>query len=208
VTDLSTTIAPKSDQLNADDLIPGPITITITGVRQGSSPEQPIAVEHDSGRPWMPCKSMRRVLVHVWGADGNRYVGRSLTLYRDPAVKFGGMAVGGIRISHMSDMAAAVTVALTETRASRKPFTVKPLVIERQQPTQDVAAWGRKLAADLDACTDQAGVDAIATRPDVIEALQTAPDRLRARINELIAAAIKRVAPDDGWPGPETGEEL
>jgi hypothetical protein len=32
--DLSDTIAPKSDQLNADDLIGGPRTITITGIKK------------------------------------------------------------------------------------------------------------------------------------------------------------------------------
>jgi hypothetical protein len=33
--------APKTDQLNADSLIAGPITVTITGVRGTDSPEQP-----------------------------------------------------------------------------------------------------------------------------------------------------------------------
>ncbi len=37
------------------------------------------------------------------------------------------MAVGGIRISHMSDIAEPITMALTATKGSRKPFTVRPL---------------------------------------------------------------------------------
>jgi hypothetical protein len=131
MTDLAPTIDPKSDQLNADDLIAGSRTVRITKVSANpQSMEQPISIffEGDNGKPYKPCKSMRRVLVHAWGRDGSAFVGRSLTLYRDPAVKFGGLEVGGIRISHMSDIAQPITMALTVTRASRKPFTVLPLV--------------------------------------------------------------------------------
>ena len=129
MTDLTKTIIPKSDQLNADDMI-GDKTILakITKVSLAAG-EQPIAINYDGdgGKPYMPCKSMRRVLVNCWGSDGNQYIGRSMTLYRDPAVKFGGLEVGGIRISHLSHIKEPVTMALTATRASRKPFTVKPL---------------------------------------------------------------------------------
>ncbi len=130
MTDLSQTIAPKSDQLNSDDLIAGPMTIKITKVSANpGSPEQPISLffEGDGGKPYKPCKSMRRVLVNTWGSDGNKFPGRSMTLYRDPAVKFGGFDVGGIRISHMTDIAKPVTMALTASKANRKPFTVQPL---------------------------------------------------------------------------------
>lgn len=133
MTDLSQTIAPKSDQLNADDLIGGPRTIKVTRVSSMREPDQPIAIyfEGDGGKPYKPGKSMRRVLVRVWGNDGAAYAGRRMTLYRDDSVQFGGVAVGGIRISHMSDIDENVTLPLTVTRASRKPFTVKPLAAER-----------------------------------------------------------------------------
>lgn len=137
MTDLSTTIEPKSDQLNSDDLISGPITIRITKVSANpSSAEQPISVyfEGDQGKPYKPCKSMRRVLVNTWGSDGSRYVGRSMMLYRDPSVRFGGLEVGGTRISHMSDIEKPITMALTASRANRKPFTVQPLVVATSQP--------------------------------------------------------------------------
>lgn len=134
MTDLRATIIPKSDQLNADDLIAGAKTIKITKVSLAAG-DQPVAInyEGDGGKPYLPCKSMRRVLVNVWGSDGSEYVGRSLTLYRDEKVVFGGLAVGGIRISHMSHIDKDVTMALTATRASRKPFTVKPLVVSQDQ---------------------------------------------------------------------------
>lgn len=132
--DLSPTIIAKSDQLNADDLLGGPITVTIQSVRAGN-PDQPIAIgyEGDNGRPYYPCKSMRRVLVNVWGADGQSYVGKRLTLYRDPAVKFGGIAVGGIRISHMSGLTKDMPIALQIKRGSKALYTVKPLRETAQQ---------------------------------------------------------------------------
>ena len=132
--DLGATIAPKSDQLNADDLIVGPRTILVTAVKARASTgqgDQPVAVhfEGDNGKPYLPCKSMRRVLVHVWGRDGGAYVGRSMTLFRDESVVFGGAAVGGIRISHMSEMTRSVTLSLTASKAARKPYVVQPLVV-------------------------------------------------------------------------------
>lgn len=128
--DMTAAIVPKSDQINADDLLAAPITIHITGVNIKPGTEQPVAISFsgDNGKPWKPCKSMSRVLVAAWGADAKKYVGRSVTLYRDPAVKWAGMEVGGIRISHMSDIENPITMALTATKGSRKPYTVRPLV--------------------------------------------------------------------------------
>lgn len=141
MTDLSKTIAPKSDQLNADDLIGGPITVTVRDVQGKEDPQQPISIfyEGDNGKPYKPCKSMRRILVKVWGKDGKAYAGRAMTLWCDPDVTFGGMKVGGIRISHVSHIDQDTTVALTASKSVRKPFTVKRLQVQQQQqgPTPD-----------------------------------------------------------------------
>jgi hypothetical protein len=127
--DMRQAIIPKSDQLNADDLIAGEMTITITGVTVKGGQEQPVSISFagDNGKPYKACKSMCRVMVAAWGPDSSKYVGRSMTLYRDPKVKWGGMEVGGIRISHMSDIDGSQTMALTMTRGSKKAYTVKPL---------------------------------------------------------------------------------
>ena len=55
------------DQLNADDLIGGPRTITVTRVSKMKEPDQPIAIyfEGDGGKPYKPGKSMRRVLLRT-----------------------------------------------------------------------------------------------------------------------------------------------
>lgn len=127
--DMTSAIVPKSDQINADDLISGPRTIRIEAVNISPGADQPVSIrfEGEAGKVWRPCKSMSRVLVSAWGADAKAYVGRSVTLYRDPTVKWGGMQVGGIRISHMSDIDRQMTMALTETKGKRAPFVVKPL---------------------------------------------------------------------------------
>lgn len=135
--DMTRTIEPRSDQLNADDLMAGPVTVTITGVTRGT-PEQPVNVElaEYPGRPYRPAKSMRRVLVAAWGKDSSVYAGRRLTLYRDPRVRFGREEVGGIRISHLSHITAPMTVMLTVTRGRRAPFTVQPLP-DDETPRED-----------------------------------------------------------------------
>lgn len=129
MSDMAQVIVPKSDQLNADDLIAGPRTITITGVTIRGGQEQPVSIsfEGDNGKPYKACKSMCRVMVTAWGPDSKQYVGRSMTLYRDQSVKWGGMEVGGIRISHMSHIDSQITMALTMTKGSRKPYVVKPM---------------------------------------------------------------------------------
>src|ERR1035441_7564104 len=148
--DMSATIAPKSDQLNADDLIVGPRTVTITGVTPGDNPDQPaniISAEFGDGRPFKPCKSMRRVMVTVWGPDASAYVGRRMTLYREPGVRFGTQEVGGIRISHISHLDKRVTLALTVTRGKRASFSVEPLPSAPATITADTAAeFERRIA--------------------------------------------------------------
>ncbi len=143
--DIAATCAPKSDQLNADDLIAGPRTITITAVKLAAE-DQPVAIhfQGDDGKPWKPCKSMRRVLMRAWGADGAQYVGKSATLFLEPGVRFGGAEVGGIRISHLSHIDKSLTMALTVTRASKKAYTVKPLAMPEtvsEMPVEVDQAW-------------------------------------------------------------------
>lgn len=152
--DMSSVITPRSDQLNADSLIAGPMTITIREVAIRPGTEQPVSIffEGDDGNPWKPCKSMSRVMVAVWGPDAKVYNGRSLTLYRDASVKWGGMEVGGIRISHMTNMDGPMTMALTATKGSRKPYTVQPLKMGKptSQLTVETAQQALTNAKNMD----------------------------------------------------------
>lgn len=146
--DLTESIAPKSDQLNAEDLLTGPRTFTIDNVSAGSV-EQPVDVHllEFPGRPYRPSKSMRRVMVNAWGKEASGYVGRRLTLYRDPEITFGREKVGGIKISHLSNIEKRITVALTVTRGKRAQFTVEPLP---DAPPAAVVPTAEQVAASTD----------------------------------------------------------
>lgn len=205
--DMTATIAPKSDQMNADDLIGGPRTITITRVtgNEGNA-EQPVNVfyQGDDNKPFRPCKSMRRVMVKVWGADASQYVGKSMTLYRDPKVKWGGMEVGGIRISHMSGLTKPEVMALTETRSARKPYTVQPLKdAPAQKPTAEdpraaAEGWADRFMKAAKACTTLDALDALkakhAARLDDLGGKH--PD-LRAECDRVIGEVEGFVGSDD-----------
>ncbi len=130
VSDLRSTIVPKSDQLNSEQLLTGDMTITVTDVRIGNE-EQPVVVhyEGENGRPYKPCKTMRTLLIFAWGEDGRAWVGKSMTVYNDPAVRFGGMDVGGIRISHLSDIEGEIKVNLTATRGKKSLHTIQKLTV-------------------------------------------------------------------------------
>jgi hypothetical protein len=138
IEDLTSTVIPRSDQLNADQLITGPMEVTVTKVILGSSEEQPVVVhyENDGGRPFKPSKTMRRVMILAWGADGRAWAGKSMRLYHDPAVKFGGSEVGGIRISHMSHIDKDIKVSLTATKGKKVLWDIKRMAAQQQQQQQ------------------------------------------------------------------------
>lgn len=149
--DIAATTEPKSDQQNFDDYVAGPKTVTITEVRQGTA-EQPVEVhlEEFPGRPYKPSKSMRRVLIAAWGPEAKAYAGRRMTLYGDPTVRFGGAVLGGIKISHLSDIDKPLSVQLTVTRGKRAPHSVQPLPDAPAEPSpeqvanatrEEVSAW-------------------------------------------------------------------
>lgn len=217
--DMAKTVVPKSDQLNADDLIAGPRTIVVTGIRGLDNAEQPIAIsfDGDGGKSFRPCKSMRRVLIHCWGADGSKYVGRAMTLFCDPEVQYGGMKVGGIRISHMSHIERETVMALTATKAKRKPYVVHPLAMPDPQHPQQAATQapqtGDKQAAATErvvaqmaaaaSVVDVAAVFADAARKDWrAKIANTRPD-LAARIDEAERAALDRIEAADAVAGED-----
>lgn len=141
--DISDTLAPRSDQLNAEDLLTGPRVFEIEKVTKGSV-EQPVEIHLVGmpGRPFKPSKTVRRILVAAWGAEASNYTGRRMMLYRDPAVKFGGMDVGGIRVSALSHIEKRITLALTVTRGKRAPYVVDPLKDEPAPASKQPSAAG------------------------------------------------------------------
>lgn len=155
---LAEALAPKSDQLNADDLIAGPRVLKLTAARimkDGRDIKIVLNYEGDNGKPWKPCKTMGRAMVMAWTiTDPEQFAGKSVRVYRDPTVRFGDQGeVGGIRISHMSHLAKAAKVKLTVSQGKKGEFTFNPLVVEvaGDALTIDMARAAIEAAADLDA---------------------------------------------------------
>ncbi len=150
--DMMKTIVPKSDQLNADDLVGGhTITIKINRAEVKETGEQKVSLgyEGDKGKPYKPGKMMCHVLINLYGKSSKNYIGKSITLYRDDAVTFGPNQVGGVRISHASHIEHSRTIIVPVSKGVRKPFTVKPLVIA-EQPTADEMIASIEQAKTLD----------------------------------------------------------
>jgi hypothetical protein len=131
--DISKAIVTKSDQLNAVDLIGGPITVTVTGISVSSDPQQPIALSITGHQPYKPCKTMSRLLMAMWGTDGRAWKGRRLTLFRDPDVTYGKESVGGIRIAAASHIVGEFEMTLPVGRARFARFIVQPLETEKSE---------------------------------------------------------------------------
>lgn len=125
--DITDTLAPKSDQLDAVDLLGGLQTFTITKVTAGKE-DQPVNVHlAEFPRVWRPGKSMRRVLASCWGTDASKWAGRRVTLYCDETVTFGNDVVGGTRISHLSHIDGRKKIPLLVKRGKSATFVVDPL---------------------------------------------------------------------------------
>lgn len=123
------TTEPRSDQLNADDFIAGPRSFTVASARAGTAEQKYDILFEGEDRVWRPPLTVLRLLVAGWTDDATIWPGRKVTLYRDPSIKFGRDAVGGIRVSHMSDLpnGQPLTENLTVTRGKRAGFTVQPM---------------------------------------------------------------------------------
>ena len=138
IEDLRSTTVPKSTQLNADQLIVGPMDLRITDVQIGPDEKQPIAVhyENEAGRPFLPCLTMRRVLLAAWGHDGRDWVGKGLRVFHDPQVRFGGEDVGGVRISHMTDIPGRrIELKLTASKGKKVLYTIERMEQQASGPT-------------------------------------------------------------------------
>ena len=182
--DISHTLEPTSEQLDAVELLGGPRIFTIERVSKGNA-EQPVNVHlRDFPRPWRPGKSMRRVLVACWGPDASQYAGRRVELFCDPDVRFGGQAVGGTRISRLSHIDGPKGVSLLVARGKSATYTVEPL-------------------ADAPAERDWAAEIAGAITEAELRALWDASDK-GPRVSALIKA--RKAELSQPAPDPETGE--
>ncbi len=215
--DLTKSIEPKSDQMNAEDLLSGPRTFTITDIRAGSS-EQPVSVflaEHP--QPFKPSKTVIRLMVLAWGVESSAHIGQRMTLYRDETVLWAGKEAGGIRVSHMSGIRKQLSIALPIRKGTKQRYVVDPL------PDVAPPARGGQQPGPLDqlvAAFDAAGivgkVDRLAYCRGIVQrGIGSANDLTAGELAEVIAAlaappvasgpslADVPVAPEPGEPSEE-----
>ena len=200
--DLTDTLAGTVDQITADSLIGRTITARIVKItRMQGAPkkgDQPVNVYLDGeDLPWRPCLSMRRLLSALWTSDASRWIGQTVRLYRDDSVAFGGMNVGGVRVSHAT-IPRRMSLSLAATKGKKSVFTVEPLPKEEprqpdrpQQPARptlaevltsaglamaDLDRWatgqGRDKPSGLPMAKQQATADWLAADPSRLDALR------------------------------------
>ena len=148
--DITDALAPKSDQLDAVEIV-APRTFTIDhGSKLGRRDDDGQAVVEvkmvDFPRVWRPSKGMLDAIVQVWGTNAKEWAGHQVTLYNDTDVTFGKDKVGGVRISAMSGIDKPTTVQIRgRGRGARKlPWRIDPIAAPVPAPTP----------ADVAACTD------------------------------------------------------
>lgn len=211
--DMSRFIEAKSDQLGADDLIGAPRTITVTRVT-GNDGDQPVSIfyEGDGGKPFKPCKTIRRVLMGVWGRYANEYVGKSMTIYRDDKVTFGGLETGGIRISHMSGIDKETIVVVMKSKGKKAGVKILPLRVAKEQeaapkPAPTPEDWVNTTIGLIRDAADMESLAILQSKRKVrIDSLaEKFPD-----LHALVQSAIKRRLGElDGGPADEQrGEKV
>jgi len=159
--DISETLIPNSDQLDAADLAAsGPRIFTVARTVVKSGAEQPVDIYFkEFPRPWRPGRNMRRVLAHCWGKDSSKWTDHQVELYCDPDVVFGKEKVGGTRISRLSHIDGPVQAPIIIGRGSRGKWPVKPLT-EASPKTAPKTAPSEAAAAVLESL-DIAGLKAL-----------------------------------------------
>lgn len=139
--DISDTLAAKSDQMNAVELIGGDITVTVDNAVKVPGKEQPVWIYFVGDyQPYKPCVGMRRLLAHFWGTRLSTWIGKKMTLYFEPTVIYGGKKTGGIRIKALSHIAKSDVVPVKETRTNIVEYKIDLLqdadtLAQKSQPS-------------------------------------------------------------------------
>ena len=190
--DITPFIQAKSDQLNADDLIGGPITARIVNVKVTGGDQQPVTVELDDGKPWKPCKTTMRVLAALWGPRAGEWVGRTVRLYRDPTVRYGGVEVGGIRISGMSHIDKPKVLTLSSSKKTKTEYRIEVLRDTPQARPMPAAQTRQANTAELPTVDETKALrDELAT---IMEDIGEPPSALRSYLMNTTGRDVPPVA--------------
>lgn len=152
--DIRAAIKPKSDQLNYETFLAGPQTYTVSKVTPGDR-DHPVFIHMNEcpATPYKPSKGMLKCIAQPdgWGDKSSQWVGRSITLYGDPTVIYGGVEVGGIKIAAMSDIAGDYETLISARRGVRKPHLIKKMEVVYYDAAKfdaNLPAWIKALGGD------------------------------------------------------------
>lgn len=144
-------IKAKSDQINAIDLT-RPVVARIVRIKAMNDDKQPMAIYLDTQKqPWKPCLGQRRLLGLAWGDDPRVWLGRLVRIYREPTVRYGKGAVGGIRVSGLSHIKEPVVYHLAISQGATAPHPVEPLVLSFRDRVIDMVKSGECTQAQAQA---------------------------------------------------------
>ena len=197
--DISDTLAPKSDQLDAVDLLGSPPRIfTVERVSRGNA-EQPVQVHlAEFPRVWRPGKSMRRVLAHCWGTDASQWAGRRVELFCDESVMFGGEPVGGTRISRLSHIDGPKSVPIIIKKGRSGGYKVDPLPEQQTAPEPTPDELAAMIASGIKDSTTEAEIREWGNRAHARGLLDVQVDGqvLRDHVTAALAALAQEAGAD------------
>jgi hypothetical protein len=197
--DVTKAMEPKSDQLNADDFLTGPRDVRIASVDVDNTRDKKvwIYIEGEPKKPWKPSVTYLRVVSVIWSTpNAALWIGRELTLYRDPEIHFGPEKVGGIAVSHMDGIERPTAVSVTKTRGKKQTIIIKPF-ISKDAPKIDVEA--------VNTAAREAAANGKASFTDWWQSNATTRDLVKPIMDELKASVAAADAPapaegDDNGP--------
>ena len=180
--DIADTLQPKSEQLDAIELVDGPRVFTVKSVTIKKDAEQPAKIYFEEfPRPWRPGVNQRRVLAYCWGRKSSEWTGRKMRLFYDPDVTYGRDKPGGTRISHLSHIDGPIDAPILISQGRASTYHVEPLT----EPT----------AGDVTRCSDEGQLRAW------WDAYPQLHSQIKARVAEL-RNEDDPLIPDHAAPAP------
>lgn len=202
--DLTKALAPKTDQIDATDLIGKPPQVfTITAVTENGSEladQQPVNIRlEETNLFYRPSKGMLRVLADNWGTNVQEWVGRRLELYGDPNVYFGKEKRGGTRISRLSHITKSKQTLINPRGGRGAYWEAKPLpdVAPKGPTPTEIAAL---IFTGLTDATTEAEVREWGNRAHTANVLDISPKGAAGTLRELVTS---RLADLDAEPTDE-----
>jgi hypothetical protein len=175
----------SSNFLKKEDVEDG-VTVTISGMSQENVAKQGAPEElrwclhlHEFDKPMVCNSTNAQLLAKICGSEEtDDWPGSKVVLYHDPSVSYGGKLVGGIRVRALPKAVAAPARAAAAATPGSGSFKLALKTRFKAHPD-----FGTKLTADsingylvqnygakLDALTEEAAKDALASFDVIVEA--------------------------------------